>query len=554
MPISSSMQVEVTPQPKTLKFTGRWLEFDGFDNLPEFLSREFRIPRGRWSIDEVGGEGIGLNVEENRIEVWGDRNVYYATIIQLVKLKPGYLPEVSIEEEFNFSFRCFHLDIARGGVPKLEYFEKLLRLLFLLKYNYLAVYVEDLFPWKSYPEIGIDRGRLTYDEWSRIVSYGSQLGIDVFPSLEILGHMENILTLPSFRRFSEWHRPEEGCLDISNEEARVFAMTLLEDTLDQTKSNYIHVGGDETWALGRGRSLDVTGRFEGPKLYLEFYREVIDKVRRRGKIPILWGDMISGMYLRGRGASVWSELMESDLWRSVIVANWDYRPESKEYFKRKIKLFSERGLKQFVCPGLANWNRYYPDFDIALTNLKNFLDAAREEGVDGFMITAWGDDGEECLFSFIEPLILAAIEYGEGEGRWEDKWSALTGEHKSIVDARRSLGKMEIAEYVKPTLFQPRSKLKGKESIYEYWRSTLKTILGFNLPRDLDFLRRCVEVGLKKIDGYDSISDYIGLSSIYTDLWLGERKPNGLERVIGRFWSAASHRDLELRLRRRVED
>jgi len=546
--ISSSMQVEIVPQPKSLRFTGRWFEFDGFENLPGFVSREFRIPKGRWIVEEVGGEGIGLNVGENSVEIWGDRNVCYATIIQLTKLKPGYLPEVSVEEDFNFSFRCFHLDIARGGVPKLEYFEKLLKLLFLLKYNYLAVYVEDLFPWKSYPEIGIDRGRLTYEEWSRIKWYGAQLGIDVFPSLEILGHMEHILMLPAFRRFSEWHRPEEGCLDVSNEEARAFAITLLEDALDQTESRYIHVGGDETWALGRGKSLDVTRRFEGPKLYLEFYSEVVERVKRRGKIPILWGDMISGMYLREREASLWMDLIESALWKSVIIANWDYRPESVEYFKRKIRIFSDRGLKQFVCPGLANWNRYYPDFDIALANLKNFLDAAREEGVEGFIITAWGDDGEECLFSFIEPLILAAIEYGEGEGRWEDKWSTLTGECKSIVDARRSFGRMEVAEHMKPTLFQPRSRLKGRENIYDYWRSLVEAISSLNLPRDLDFIRKCIELGLKKINGLDSISDYIGLSGIYAELWLDERKPNGLERILGRFWSAAAYRDLELRL------
>lgn len=543
------MQVEIVPQPKTIRFTGRWVEFDGFENMPEFLSREFSIPKGRWVIEEAGGKGTGLNIGGNRVEVWGDKNVCYATIIQLTRLKPGYLPEVSVEEDFDFSFRCFHLDIARGGVPKLEYFEKLLRLLFLLKYNYLAVYVEDLFPWKSYPEIGVDRGRLTYEEWSRIVWYGAQLGVDVFPSLEILGHMEHILTLPGFRRFSEWRRPEEGCLDVSNDEARMFAMTLLEDALDQTESKYIHVGGDETWALGRGRSLDITVKFEGPKLYLEFYREVVERVRRRGKIPILWGDMISGMYLREKEALLWKDLVEADLWKSVIIANWDYSPESKEYFKRKIRIFSDRGLTQFVCPGLANWNRYYPDFDIALTNLRNFLDAAREEGVDGFIITAWGDDGEECLFSLIEPLILAAMEYAEGDGRWEDKWSALMGEHRSIVEVRRSLGRMEIAEHLKPTLFQPRSKLKGRGNVYEYWKSTAKVLSNLNLPRDLEFIRRCIELGLKKVDGLDSISDYIGLSNVYAELWLSERKPNGLERVLGRFWSAAAYRDLELRLR-----
>ena len=38
-------------------------------------------------------------------------------MIQLLKQNPGYIPEVSIEEELKFSFWGFHLDIARGGEP-----------------------------------------------------------------------------------------------------------------------------------------------------------------------------------------------------------------------------------------------------------------------------------------------------------------------------------------------------------------------------------------------------------------------------------------------------
>jgi len=37
------------------------------------------------------------------------------------------------------------------------------------------------------------------------------------------------------------------------------------------------------------------------------------------------------------------------------------------------------------------------------------LKAAREEGVKGFLVTSWGDDGAEALYSFLDPLMLANI-------------------------------------------------------------------------------------------------------------------------------------------------
>lgn len=57
----AAREVVVVPEPKKLSFTGRWFEFDGV-NLPEFLSREFGVPRGSWRIVKVEGEGSGLEV------------------------------------------------------------------------------------------------------------------------------------------------------------------------------------------------------------------------------------------------------------------------------------------------------------------------------------------------------------------------------------------------------------------------------------------------------------------------------------------------------------
>ncbi len=543
-------KIFIVPEPKELEFSGKWFSFDGFENFPEFLAKEFNLKKGKWKIIKTSGKDTGIKVKDGIIEYWGDEKIALATIIQLIKQRVGYIPEVIVREKLNFKFRGFHLDIARGGVPKVETFKRILRWLFLLKYNYFAIYFEDLFSWKKYPEIGAKRGRLTREELNEIVDYGRKLGIEVFPSLELAGHMENILTLSEFRKYSEWHRPSEGCLDLSNEEAKRFAYELLEEVLDFFNSEYIHIGGDETWALGRGRSLNKTWKFEGPKLYLEHHNKMLDMVEEKGKKPMLWGDMLTGMYLSKEEAEKWSEVLNSDIWSRAIIANWDYSPRSKEFFKEKIRIFSKKGLKQVVCPGLSNWNRYYPDFDNALENLKNFLGAAREENVLGFLITAWGDDGEECLFLLLDPLILAAMEYAEGNGQWEKKWLRLSGENEEILEVRKLFGRSIIANNIKKILFTPIEELKDIEKVLD--KETVKKLHGIEnvlLPKDLDFIRNTISVCLKKLRGKVTVSDFIKLANLYSELWLAERKLPGLQRILNRFWGSASNIDLLYRLK-----
>jgi hexosaminidase len=548
----SGKNVEIVPEPKRLTFSGKWLEFDGLD-LPEFLRNEFNIPQGSWRIvrTEANGTGIEVKEESKKVVIWGDENVCYATIIQLLKQTPGHIPKVSVEEELKFSFRGYHLDIARGGVPTVETFKKILRWLFLLKYNYLAIYFEDLFPWEKYPDIGVYRGRLSKGEYLEVVEYGCKLGIEVFPSLELAGHMEHILSLPEYWNFSEWHNPREGCLDVSNEEAREFAYSLLREALETSPSKHIHIGGDETWAMGRGRSLDKTWRFEGPMLYETHHRNMISIVREKGKTPILWGDMLTGMYLREDEKSKWSEVVKSPIWHDVVIANWDYSSGDETYFREKIKLFGERKSQQIACPGLSNWNKYYPNFKTALENLRGFMSAARAEGLSGFLLTAWGDDGEECLFSFLEPLILACMEYAEGNGEWEEKWRVLTGESKEVVEVRKAFGQPDVSEMLKHVLFADfwyhRMSKEDKESLKASWEKLLEETRMVNLPEDLEFIRSCVEAGLRRLNNEAKPSDFISLSNKYCKLWLSERKPHGLEKIVERFWGAAGRIDAKIR-------
>ena len=539
----------IVPEPKMMKVGKKRYSFDGFSNLPAFLKREFEIKSGKWRIEKIDRPGNGVKITDGKAQIWGDEFTSYATLIQIVRQFEDVLPEIEVEESFKFKFRGYHLDIARGGVPNLNTFKSLLRWLFLIKYNYFAIYFEDLFPWKIDPEIGKRRGRLTADEMEEIMDYGKSLGIEVFPSLELTGHMEHILSLPKYHEFSEWHRPSEGCLDLSNKAASDFAIKLLEEVVEFFPSKYIHIGGDETWALGRGKSLNKKWEFEGHKLYESHYDRMIKIVKSHGKMPMMWGDMLTGMYLSKAESEKWQEVLKSKIWDEVDIANWDYSPNKKTFFKDKINSFGERKASQIACPGLSDWNTFYPDFKTALSNVKNFIGAAKDENLPGFMVTSWGDDGQECLFSFLNPLILATMEIAEGNGRWEEKWVALNGEDEKITNVRKIFGNSEISTMtLKRALFgdlYPLYKIKDeKQKIKNEFERALEETKNIILPDDLEFLRQMIEVTVSLMNGKARSSDFISLSNMYSKLWLKERKPQGLEYLLPRFWGMAGVVDL----------
>lgn len=532
----------IVPTPTSMSFSGKWIEFDGFENFPEHFSKDFEIPRGSWSIQKLKKEGCGVQVAGKTVEIWGDERVCYATLIQLVKQHKGFIPEIKVEESFDFEIRGFHLDIARGGVPKVETFKKIIRWLFLLKYNFFAIYFEDLYPWKSFDDIGLSRGRLGKEEYAEIEDYARLYGLHLVPSLELLGHMENILSLPSYAKYREiWWSSRDGCLDVSNTEAKSFALRLLEDVLETSKSVYVHVGGDETWSLGRGRSLDKNSRFTGPELYLDHYKSIISLVKKYRKIPIVWGDMLSGSYLTEEEKRAWSCVTKSDIWEQVLIANWDYSSNPQEYFENLIETVGHKSA-QIASPGLSNWRSFYPDYETALTNLNNFLLAAKKKRLKGFLVTAWGDDGEECLFSFLEPLILAAIEIAEGIGKWEEGWQALTGEDQSVIQLRKALGSNSLPQTLRDIIYLNQRVFKHFEikNAKDALERITKMSEGLNLPVDLRFVVDMVRTALSIVQNKASVSDYFYLAKSYSALWLNERKPQGLQVVLTKLWGSAA--------------
>jgi hypothetical protein len=119
------------------------------------------------------------------------------------------------------------------------------------------------------------------------------------------------------------------------------------------------------------------------------------------------------------------------------------------------------------------------------------------------------------------------------------------------LNARVFFGDPAIAEGLKHVILRDlwfhRSTAETRKDMKAKWEKTLKQMKGALLPDDLDFIRRMIETGIKVFKKKAKASDLLSLSNSYSKLWLAERKPEGLERIVKRFWGAAGRTDMELR-------
>ena len=343
----------------------------------------------------AGPQGYCLRVARREVEIRAgdDAGLFYGalTFFQLVELCGGAPPCCRIEDEPDFPVRGVMLDISRDKVPAMQTLVALADKLARLKINHLQLYMEHSFAYRGHEEVWKNATPLTAEEVRQLDACCAARFIELVPNQNSFGHMERWLRLPQYNHLAAL--PEGGApLPWGGVQAYPSALNpqdprcleLLEELYAQLlphfSSRLFNIGCDEVFGLSIGRCAAEALRVGEGRVYLDFLKKIFGVVRKRGRRPAFWGDII-----------IRHPELVKEIDGDALALEWGY--EADHPFDEHGALFAASGLDFFVCPGTSSWNSIAGRHANMKGNIRNAAVNGRKHGAAGLVLTDWGDCG-----------------------------------------------------------------------------------------------------------------------------------------------------------------
>lgn len=315
-----------------------------------------------------------------------DAGVFYGveTLRQLIRPGKGELliPHVTIADWPALRYRGVSVDISRGPILTEEQMRSLIRNFAAYKLNILSFYIEHLFTYTHAPMVPPEGGEFTPELMKRLVDYARQYHVEIVPQQQTFGHLHHMLKLERYADMAEV--PHGSVLAAESQQAYDWISQAAAQLAACTQSKFLHIGSDETAELGKGRSRQAAERDGVGNVYMAHMKKVAEMLRPLNRTLMFWGDI----------ALNHAELIPS-LPKDMVAMTWTYGPG--EDFSRYTVPFRKAGLQFFVCPGVNNWSRIFPNLSDAVTNINNFVQDGKKYGALGMLNTEWADDGESLF-------------------------------------------------------------------------------------------------------------------------------------------------------------
>lgn len=287
-------------------------------------------------------------------------------------------------------------DVSRNGVLRVEAVEELFRMLALMGFNSVQLYMEDVYEIPGESFFGYGRGAYTSEELRRIDSYGHALGIEVVPCIQTLGHLEQVLQWGNaYGKLQD----VQGVLMVGDPEVYALIGKMLDALASCFRSRRIHIGMDEAHGVGTGEYLKQHGFRRSFDILNEHLQKVVTLCQERHLRPMIWSDMYFRLGSKtndyyDRDAVIPAEVA-SALSPHVDLVYWDYYHEEPEFYEEWIRRHREMGKEPVYAGGAWSWGRFWAHEGRWRESLSAGLKVAREQKLSEVFLTVWGDDGAE---------------------------------------------------------------------------------------------------------------------------------------------------------------
>ena len=357
--------------------------------------KEFLASKGL-KANSIGDQGYLLFSDASHLIVAANtgQGLFYGvqTLRQLLHADGHGLtcPAVSIRDWPSMEWRGVQDDISRGPIPTEDFLKYQIRTLAAYKVNLFGLYMEQVFDFASQPLVAPKEAALTPQEINALVDYAKQLYVTILPEQQTFGHLHHMLKYEIYSDVAE--RPHGHVLTPTKEQSYDIIKAMYADLVPLFPGPFLHVGGDETFELGRGQTAARAAEVGLGRVYLEHMQKVSGVLEPYHKQLMFWGDI----------AVKYPQLL-SILPKDMIAVPWDY--DAKPSFDGIIKPYRDAGLGVVVAPGANNWSQVWPNLDVAFVNIRNFVRDGQKLGAVGMLNTTWNDDGES-LYGMAWPALI----------------------------------------------------------------------------------------------------------------------------------------------------
>ena len=304
------------------------------------------------------------------------------------------------------------LDTARNAVPKIETLKTYIQMMSLLGYNYLELYVEDVFEVLNEPKIGYMRGKYSIKDLKSLDDYAYSYGVEIVPCIQTLAHLERIFMHDTYHSINDI----EDVLLVGEERTYELIENMLKTTKETFRSNRINIGMDEAFRLGLGQYLTKNGYQTKTEIMLKHLAEVGKLLKKYNYNGMMWADMffqMSGGNYHLDNIEITDEIIKN-VPKDITLIFWEYYDTAFETYDRKFKQIRRMTNNYSFAGGAWKWCGFTPLNKFTLKAMDSSIAACRKHNVDDFLVTAWGDDGAEAShYSILPSLIYASLAFYE---------------------------------------------------------------------------------------------------------------------------------------------
>lgn len=349
-----------------------------------------------------------------RIEAADAAGAFYGrmTLRQLARLCPQAIPCGTIEDSPDMALRGVMLDISRDKVPSMDTLFLLVDMLAEWKVNHLTLYMEHTFAYFNHRDVWAAACPLTAEEVRTLDAYCRARFIELAPFQNSFGHFERWLQHPRYRPLAEcpdgFARPDGSrraatTLDPTNPVSLALIAELFAELLPNFTSRRLHIGCDETWELGKGRSRAEVERRGLGRVYFDYLEKLKELAASHGRTALYFGDMVWNHFSDQLGL----------ISREMVHMDWGYY-RAYPYRDHGAKLAGAKVPFWFV-PGTSTWCTLTGCNEAGIGSNRSAVQAGCEFGAGGILNTDWGDGGhwQTLPISFIGFAAGAAIAWNE---------------------------------------------------------------------------------------------------------------------------------------------